>query len=53
VAVSKDAKFLKAAKRRGFPIDPIDGKAVQRLVNDIYHAPKPLKALAKAALTGK
>jgi tripartite-type tricarboxylate transporter receptor subunit TctC len=53
MAVSKDARFHEAAKRRRFPLDPIDGETVQRLVNDIYNAPKPLKAMAKAALTGK
>ena len=53
VSVTKDARFLEAAKRRRFPIDPIDGETVQRLVNDICSAPGPLKALAKAALTGK
>ena len=53
VAVSKDARFLEAAKRRRFPIDPIDGEAVQGLVNDIYSAPNSLKALAQAALSGK
>lgn len=53
VSVSKDARFLKAIKRRRFPLDPVDGKTVQRLVNDIYNAPAELKARAKKVLTGK
>ena len=52
VAVSKDARFLEAAKRRRFPVDPIDGVTVQRLVGEIYNAPKALKASAKKVLTG-
>jgi len=52
VAVSKDPKFLAEAKRRHFPIGPVDGAAVQQVVDDIYNAPKALKAKAKAALGG-
>lgn len=52
VATYKDPKFLAEAKRRKFPIDPLDGAAVQQVVNDIYNAPAALKEKAKAALTG-
>jgi len=53
MATANDAKFVAEAKRRKFPLDPLDGVAVQQVVNEIYNAPAPLKAKAKAALTGK
>lgn len=53
VAVSRDAKLLEQAKRRKFVVDPIDGAAVQKIVDSIYKAPAGLKARAKAALGGK
>lgn len=53
VAMTKDEKLLSEAKRRKFVIDPINGDAVQTLVDSIYNAPKELKAKARAVLTGK
>ena len=53
VAASRDTNLLEQAKRRKFVIDPIDGEAVQKLVDSIYNAPAALKAKAKAALGGK
>lgn len=53
VAASHDPKLLAEAKRRKFVVDPIDGAAVQKIVDGIYNAPASLKAKAKAALGGK
>jgi len=53
VAAYRDDKLLAEAKRRKFVIDPIDGEAVQKIVDGIYNAPADLKAKAKAALGGK
>ncbi len=52
VAASKDPKLLAEAAKRRFVVDPIDGETVQRLVGEIYNAPKALKAGAKKVLTG-
>jgi tripartite-type tricarboxylate transporter receptor subunit TctC len=52
IATSKDGRLHEEARRRRFALDPIDGEAVQKIVDGIYNAPKALKAMAKAALTG-
>ena len=40
-----DAKFIAAMKKQGYPIDPIDGSAVENIVNQLY-------ATSPAALDG-
>ncbi|WP_233857217.1 Bug family tripartite tricarboxylate transporter substrate binding protein [Paraburkholderia sp. HD33-4] len=36
-----DPAFIDAMKRSGFPIDPIDGSAVERIVSKLYATPAP------------
>jgi tripartite-type tricarboxylate transporter receptor subunit TctC len=36
-----DPAFIEAMKRSGFPIDPIDGNAVEQIVSKLYATPAP------------
>lgn len=36
-----DPGFIEAMKRSGFPIDPIDGGAVEQIVSKLYATPEP------------
>ncbi len=34
-----DARFIAAMKKQGYPVDPIDGAAVERIVSQLYATP--------------
>jgi tripartite-type tricarboxylate transporter receptor subunit TctC len=36
-----DPEFIAAMKRSGYPIDPIDGSAVEQIVSKLYATPEP------------
>ena len=36
-----DPAFIAAMKRSGYPIDPIDGSAVEQIVSKLYATPEP------------
>ena len=45
-----DPEFIEAMKRSGFPIDPIDGGAVEQIVSKLYTTPEPQLESAPAHL---
>jgi len=51
--VTKDAKFLKDAKKMNVAINPISGSEVTSLVNQIWNTPKDAVAKARAVLASK
>jgi hypothetical protein len=53
MAVARDPGLIEEAKRRRFDIDPVDGGSVQRMVQEIYDAPKSIKDEAKRLLAAK
>ena len=53
MAVAKDAGLLEEARRRRFDVDPVDGATVQKMVEEIYEAPKSVKDEAKRLLGAK
>ncbi|CAN7796356.1 tripartite tricarboxylate transporter substrate-binding protein [Caballeronia sp. LjRoot34] len=42
-----DPEFIAAMKSQGYPIDPIDGAAVERIVNTLYATPEASLASAR------
>ena len=48
-----DAEFVKASTSQGFPIDPIDGAAVEQIVNELYATPKSVLETARKVQSAK
>jgi hypothetical protein len=44
-----DPEFVKAITSQGFPVDPIDGAAVEQIVTRLYATPKPVLDAARKA----
>lgn len=42
-----DPEFIKLITSQGFPVDPIDGAAVEQIVNQLYDTPKPVLDVAR------
>lgn len=42
-----DPEFVKAITSQGFPVDPIDGAAVEQIVTKLYATPKPVLDAAR------
>jgi tripartite-type tricarboxylate transporter receptor subunit TctC len=42
-----DPEFVKAITGQGFPVDPIDGAAVEQIVGKLYDTPKPVLDAAR------
>ena len=53
-ATVKDPAFLEEAKKAGLEVDPVSGKELQEIVNDIVNTPEPIaKRLAEIIAEGK
>lgn len=52
-ATMADPAFLEDAQRRGRPIDPVAGEALQQIAQDLLSAPQPVKARANALTRSK
>ncbi|WP_326538099.1 Bug family tripartite tricarboxylate transporter substrate binding protein [Pseudorhodoferax sp.] len=42
-----DPEFVKAITSQGFPVDPVDGTAVEQIVRKLYATPKPVLDAAR------
>jgi len=49
VQTLKDAAFLEEAEKQGIEVQPLAGEDIQRLLERVYAAPKPVVDRAKAA----
>ncbi|MBK18666.1 MAG: hypothetical protein CMM52_07500 [Rhodospirillaceae bacterium] len=51
--ITKDKAFIKDAYKRGLQVNPISGKDIQKVVNDLMNIPTPIVKRARGIIFGK